>query len=795
MLTQPEPDLTPQIAHVLLMDIVGYSKLLVEDQIELVRRLNQIVRRAPHFQAAETSGKLIRLPTGDGMALLFFDSPETPLLCALEISAEIENNAELRLRMGIHSGPVKEVTDVNDRLNVAGAGIDMGQRVLDCGDAGHILVSKRVADDLKPHRHWNTCLRDLGQCEVKHGVKLHIYSLCKDGLGNEALPGKLRQQRDHERKQRKGTKLWLAGAACLLLLLLFFGWRLTRGRAPDKEPPIPEKSVAVLPFSNLSDDKQNLFFTEGVQDEILTNLSRIADLKVISRSSVMHYVSGAERNLRVISKLLGVAYILEGSVQRVGERVRITAQLIDARRDAHVWSEHYDRDLSDVFAIQTEVAEKVAAQLQARLSPEEKAAIEERPTENLEAYSLYLRGKVLIAATTGNARLNEDLLAGAQLLQEAVTKDPKFFLAYYQLAHAHDQIYKFGGDHNPSRLAFADAAVKATLRLRPDAGESHLALGEHLYWGYREYDRARAECELASRALPNDPRPILVMAYIDRRQGRSEESLRGFERALKNSPRDLNVLQQISFSYQHLRRYPETVFFLDQALAVAPEDLGTRIQRATIELEWRADPKPLRALVGSVLEKNPAAASNLADAWLYFALCDSDFVESERALHAMTAEGCFAEGVVFPHAWCIGVAARAKGDAAAARDAFTEARISAEKTAQEQPNYAEALSALAAVDAGLNRKEEAIREGKHAVELLPLSQDAVDGAVLLENLAMIYAWTDEKELAIEQIGALLKVPSRLNYGQLRLHPNWSSLRGDPRFEVIVQSLAPKNVGP
>ncbi len=792
MLTKPEPDLAPEIAHVLLMDVVGYSKLLVEDQIELLGQLNRIVRQTSQFRAAESAGRLIRLPTGDGMALLFFDSPETPVRCALEISAEVRQRAAMKLRMGIHSGPVKEVTDVNDRSNMAGAGIDLAQRVLDCGDAGHILLSQRVADDLKPHRHWNACLRDLGECEVKHGVRLHIYNLCKDGLGNEKLPAKVLQQQGELRKWRPKTKRWLTGAAGLIFLLALIGfWRLTRSKSSDSQSSIPEKSVAVLPFTNLSDEKQNLFFTVGVQDEILTNLGRIADLKVISRSSVMQYGSGAPRNLRAIAQTLGVSYLLEGSVQRVGERVRITAQLIDARHDAHVWAEHFDRDLSDVFAIQTEVAEKVAAQLKARLSPQEKAAIEERPTDDLEAYSLYVRGKALIAATTGNGRVNEDLLAGAQLLEQAVAKDPKFFLAYYQLAHAHDQIYMFGGDHTPKRLALADAAVQATVRLRPDAGETHLALGEHLYWGYRDYDRAREQCELASRALPNDPRPFLVMAYIDRRRGRSQESLNGFERALKLNPRDLNILHQIAFSYQHLRRYVETAFFLDQALAILPDDLGTRVQRANVDLESRADTTPLRALIRSVIEKDPAAGSNIADSWLDLALCERNPADAERALAVMAPDGCFTEGVLFPRAFCVGVAARAKGDTNGASDAFQTARIAAEKTVREQPEYAEALSALAVIDAALGKKEDAIREGKHAVELLPLTQDSVDGAVLLQNLAMIYAWTGEKDLAFEQISAAVKIPGQINYGQLRLHPDWDSLRGDARFEQIVQSLAPK----
>ena len=814
MPTEPEPDLAPEIAHVLLMDVVGYSKLLVDDQIALLGKLNQIVRQTEHFIAAETSGKLKRLPTGDGMALLFSDSPETPVRCALEISHAVRERAGIKLRMGVHSGPIKEVMDVNDRSNVAGAGIDIAQRVLDCGDAGHILLSQRVAEDLKPYRHWNSCLQDFGECEVKHGVRLHIFNLCKDGLGNPALPAKIQQQHGRLRNWRASAAQWTAGspqrkatmlaASCLALVMATSGawmaWNWIAqpgGPDPNKRKTglgIPHKSIAVLPFANLSDDKQNAYFVEGVQEEILTNLARIADLKVIGYTSVMHYASGAQRNLRAIALALGVAHVLEGSVQRVGGRVRISAQLIDARTDAHLWAERYDRDLSDVFAIQTEVAEKVAAQLQARLSPQERASIAERPTSNLDAHDLYVRGKAMIAATTFNSRGNEDMVSGARLLEQAIARDPAFFLAYYQLARAHNQIYRRGIDHTAARLAMADAAIKTMLRLRPDAGETHVALGEHLYWGYRDYKHAREQLELAQRVLPNDPRPILLLAYIDRRQGRTDESLRGFERALELDPRDLNILQQISLSYQHLRRFADMASILDRALMVAPDDVGTRIQRARIALEWRANTEPLRSAIRSIIEKDPTVAPNVAEDWLYLALCERNPAESERALAAMTPDGCRTEGVLYPRAWCAGVAARARGDATTAHDAFIAARVEARQTVSEQPAYAEGLSVLGMISAALGNKEEAIREGQRAVALLPLAQDSVEGAVLFENLAIIYAWTGEKDLAIAQLAAAAKIPGLISYGYLRLHPDWDPLRGDPRFDEIVASLAPKDGG-
>ncbi len=571
---EPTPDLKLEIAHLLLIDVVGYSKLLVNEQIELLQELNQIVRGTECFRAAEASDKLIRVPTGDGMALLFFHSPEEPVRCALEISRTLKDHSRIQLRMGVHSGPVNRVTDVNDKTNIAGSGINVAQRVLDCGDAGHILLSRHVAEDLAQYRHWQPCLHDLGECEVKHGLHLHLFSLYKDGLGNPQVPEKLKRGR---RKHASAVSvrsisaprwprialpvaLLVSTIALVVSSLIFFN----RASPPTTTPPapgptaagvaapIPEKSIAVLPFENLSDEKENAYFADGVQDEILTGLARVADLKVISRTSVMQYKGGLIRNLREVAKELGVAHLLGGSVQRTGGRVRVSAQLIDARTDTQLWAERYDRDVADVFAIESEVAGKIVAQLQSKLSREEKAAIEERPTEDLEAYDLYAHAKTQI----DNALLSQpskDLFEAVRLLDKAVKRDPSFFLAYYQLAHAHDLIYQMGFDHTPERLALADAAIQSLRRLRPDAGETHLALAKHLYWGYLDYDRARKELNAAQQGLPNDALAFLLAAYIDRRQGRWEESTRNFEHASELDPRNVVILQQLSLNFENLR--------------------------------------------------------------------------------------------------------------------------------------------------------------------------------------------------------------------------------------------------
>src|SRR5438093_2333212 len=399
-----------EIAHVLLIDVVGYSKLLVNEQIELLQDLNQIVRSSECFQAAETKGKLIRVPTGDGMALLFFHSPEEPVRCALEISRTLQGYPHIQLRMGVHSGPVNQVTDVNDKTNIAGPGLNVAQRVMDCGDAGHILLSGHIAEDLTQYRHWQPYLHDLGECQVKHGLRLHLINLYKDSVGNPHLPDKLKRRRRW--KQTSGvsvrpviTPRWpkyvltaallLSAVALAISFSVFYRRgspavaRSSSGKAADVGLPIAEKSIAVLPFQNLSDQKENAYFGDGVQDEILTALTKIADLKVISRMSTMQYKATAERDVREIANALGVAHVLEGTVQRAGGRVRVSAQLIDARTDTQLWAERYDRDVADVFAIESELAGKIVAQLQPKISPSEKAAIERPSTTDLAAYDLY----------------------------------------------------------------------------------------------------------------------------------------------------------------------------------------------------------------------------------------------------------------------------------------------------------------------------------------------------------------------------------------------------------------------
>jgi TolB-like protein/class 3 adenylate cyclase/Flp pilus assembly protein TadD len=806
------PDLPLEIAHLLLIDVVGYSKLLVNEQIEQLQELNQIVRSTECFRAAESKGKLTRVPTGDGMALLFFRSPEEPAQCALEISQALKNYPQIQLRMGVHSGPVNRVTDVNDRRNIAGAGINIAQRVMDCGDAGHILLSKHLADDLAEYTHWQPYLHDLGECEVKYGLRLHLVNLYKDSLGNPHLPEKLKHGKRW--KQASGaavrpisTPRWPKIALVLTLLVsaialvisfltLFHraSSRRTTGPAPEAATTsalaaIHKKSIAVLPFENLSDDKENAYFADGVQDEILTGLSRVADLKVISRTSVMQYKAGPKRNLREIATDLGVAHVLAGSVQRAGGRVRVNAQLIDARTDSQIWAERYDRDVADVFAIESELAGKIVAQLQAKISPSEKAAIEKAPTADLVAYDLYLRAQGFFTITSDPVHAREKLPQAAQLLDEAVARDPKFLQAWCLLSRVHSVAYFRGHDHTPARLDLAKVALDAALRLQPDAGEVHLALAIYYYNGFRDYRRARGELAIARRTLPNNADVFLYTGFIDRREGHWQEATRNMERALELDPRNFFILQQLALAYGRQHRYADEALTYDRALTIVPADPYTRILRALVALDWRADIKPFQVTLATLVAENPSVAPDV-DIPLN-ALCERTAAAATRTLTNYPRKGVVNNGVNYPYTYWDGVVARCQGDSAKARMAFTAARKEVEKTVEKQPDFAAALSLLGMIDAGLGRKEEALREGRRACELLPISKDTVDGGDLAINLAQIYAWTGEKDRAIEQIATVERVPNSLSYGLLKLHPYWDSLRRDPRFEKIVASLAPK----
>jgi serine/threonine protein kinase len=558
---------------------------------------------------------------------------------------------------------------------------------------------------------------------------------------------------------------------------------------------IRDRSIAVLPFENLSSDKENAFFTDGVQDEVLTHLSKIADLKVISRTSVMQYKSGVARNLRKIGDELDVAHVVEGSVQRAGNKVRVNVQLIDARSDAHLWAQTYDRDLADVFAIQSEIAKAIADQLQAKLSPNEKKAIEKPPTTDLVAFDLYSQAKSLLVAETFSATGEADVREAIGLLDQAVKRDPSFFDVYRQLAYAHETLYAIrGSDHTPARLALAEAALQAATRLRPDAGETHLARANYLYYGRRDYAGALAELERVRRALPNDPRIFTLTGYILRRRGDQEAGLRNLQRAAELDPRNVDIFEQIGLTYQNLRRYRDAIAAFDRALSIVPNDIETSVERARLYLCWKADIRPLHQTIDTILAERPTGIASTADGWFACALAERDAATAERALVALGDNPCWFEAPIFLNRnFGEGLLARMIKDEPRARSAFEGARAQQEKIVQAQPDYGPALCVLAMIDAGLGRKELALEEGRRAIALVPMEKDATSGSFLLQYFAITAAWAGDKELALEHLETGLRAPAAsqmVSYGALKLLPFWDPLRGDPRFEAIVQRFAP-----
>jgi TolB-like protein/class 3 adenylate cyclase len=804
MATELEPDLQLEIAHVLFVDIVGYSKLLINEQRESLRELNQVFRNTDAFRVAEAAEKLICLPTGDGMALAFTSTPDAPVRCALQASKVLLGHPELKIRMGVHSGPVSGMTDLNHRSNVAGAGINIAQRVMDCGDAGHILLSKRVAEDLAQYRHWQLYLHDLGECEVKHGEVISLVNLYNDEIGNPQLPTKLATSQTArvatQRVSDRIPRILIAGL--LLLTVTAIGLKIFLPRFAPKEPAsanaalissIPEKSIAVLPFENLSANQETAFFTDGVQDEILSNLAKVADLKVISRTSVMQYKTPRARNLREIGRQLGVAHVVEGSVQRSGNRIRVNAQLIDAHTDAHLWAQSYDRDLADVFAIQSEIAKTIADQLQAKISPKEEAALGSKPTEDMVAFDLYLQATQIdrnrsSALGSGGA---EEAKREIGLLNEAITRDPAFVPAICLLVQTHLYLHWINVDQPAKHLESAKKALDSAVRLQPNAAQVHVMKALLYYWGSRDYAPALAELSIARRNLPNDRAVLYFTAMIERRQGNWLDSTRRLEQAFALDPCNISIISELCGSnYLVLRRYDDDAKMLDGALAWKPLDFNLGYLRAFVDFAARADLRRWKQVVVSEAAK-AADPNDVVVARTDLALKERDYHTAEQILAARVGAESDDNGFFTPHEWKQAIIARGLGDQSRATAAFLIARQRVAAKLQEQPEEAKNLIVLGQIDAELGRKEEALQEGQHAVELLPITRDAINGYHLLLRLAGIYAQVGEADRALELLEREIHQPYGLSYGSLKLDEVWDPLRGNPRFEESLASLTPK----
>jgi len=573
----------------------------------------------------------------------------------------------------------------------------------------------------------------------------------------------------------------LAGLVVALSLLL---WKSELVHRP------PATGIAVLPFENLSEKKEDSVFADGVQDDILTKLAKIADLKVISRTSVMSY-HGA-RDIHQIGRALNVSHVLMGTVRGEAGLIHLNTQLIDTRTNTHVWAEEYDGGIKGLFTIPSDVAEKVAEQLRVNVSRAERSAIERRPTADIAAFDLYTRARNLFLAATNSNSGNEDLLEAADLLNQAIARDPSYFEAYCQLAAVHDQLYILGHDHSGRRLALAEAAIDTALRLRPDAAEAHLARAVNLYSSYLNYDAALTELELARKDLPNDPRVFELAGLIRNRQGRFEEALPEFEHAMQLDPRNAYRMQLITGPYWSLRRYPEARAIYDRALAIDPTNVQIRALRADLDLAWKADAHGLHEIIASLQENNPGALHDIADSWVACAFADRDPAAAKTAL--ITAGGnppLNDHAVHFNRPFVEGWIARLEKDELKARIAFEEARAEQAKIVQAQPGYAPPLCVLGVIDAALGRKEEALSECRRATELLPVEKDVFNGPLMIQWYAISAALVGEKDLALQLLAKAAEAPGSVSYGQLKLLPFWDPLRGDPRFEQIVASLAPR----
>ena len=589
---------------------------------------------------------------------------------------------------------------------------------------------------------------------------------------------------------RPSNRTWIyiviVGAA--ISLSLFFLGRYTAG---NRITSGDRKSIAVLPFASLSQDKNDAYFADGVQDQILTNLAKVSDLKVISHTSVRQYKTGAERNVREIGQQLGVAYIMEGSVQRVRDRLRINAQLIDARTDTHIWAETYDRTAADLFAIQSELAQSIVTQLKAKLSPQQKAEIEERPTQDLDAFELYLQAKTIVDSYLNATDVRAAMLQALKSLDDAIKRDPNFVSAYCYAARANDLLFFFDLDPTPDRISLAEAAVNTALRLRPDSAEAHFAQADYYFRCLRDYDRAQEELAIARPGLPNSTPFFILSGYTNRRRNHFADAERDFSTAFALDPRNPNAYNLLADTYVLQRRFPEAVHVYDNVLAAGEDVPIVRFRRANCVLNGTGNTGPMRDILMKSPEMEFAGSQTPVRSWM--AMLDGNYAEAERVLVASPRED-FQDvdlSFYFPKSWYQAMVSRAKGDSARATAALRECREILAQRLIVKPEHARTIAVLAQVDAGLGEKDLAIREAQHAIDLMPISKDIYDGALVLEGLAQVYTWTGDRDRAIELVQKLVTMPSYLNYARLKLHPLWSPLRGDPRFEKIVASLAPK----
>ena len=795
MPTEYRSEVQLQIGHVLFMDLVGYSTLLLDEQRQCQQQLTDIVRGTDQVRIAKEAGKLIRLPAGDGMALVFFNSPEAPVRCAIEISKKLKEYPQLKLRMGIHSGPIKEVRDVNDRTNVAGAGINVARRVMDCGDGGHILLSKRAAEDLSQSRRWSPCLHDLGECAVKHGVPIFLVNFYGEGVGNPELPKMIQQARVEEAAKATATgaprtfrRIYLAMAATVVLIGAIGVSVWFYSRQNQASMLAEEKSIAVLPFENFSPEKDNAFFADGIQDDILTSLAKIKDLRVISRSSVMAFRDAAAQNLRQIGRKLRVANILEGSVRKEGDRVVVNVQLIDTRNSRQILANRYDRTLVDSLGLQGELATEIADTLRAKLSEAEKAQTTTKPTQNADAYVFYLRANQI---SKNPDTLLGDYKTAEQLYIQAIELDPDFALAHARLASVCAEVFRYY-EPTESWKTRARAEAETALRLQPNLAEGHFALGQCIYWMDEDYDRALEQFEIASRLSPSNADTRRLIAAIERRQGKWQQALKAYEKVAEVDPQNPSTARELMYTNTSMRRWPEAARWAEQMRAMAPTSLVAKTQSGYIDFWWKGDTRLLKSAMDQIPAGVDPDGTVTAARW-DVAMLQRDYAAAKKILETSSVnELSYAIAGLTPKVFLQGCTYLAQGDNANAQKAFEQARPAFEAAVKEAPNSAERHASLGWLYALMGQKNDAIAEGERAVELKPESKDAVDGSLVSGYLALIYARVGANDLAIPLIERLIKIPGAVdsaNYSitvnDLKYRWEWDSLRNDPRFQKLI----------
>jgi TolB-like protein/class 3 adenylate cyclase/Flp pilus assembly protein TadD len=774
----PSSDVKFEIGHVLFIDIVGYSKLLITEQSDQLQTLKAVVRGTEQVRLAEAEGKLLRLPTGDGGALVFSTSPEAPVLCAIEISEALKAHPELKVRMGIHSGPVNEVSDLNEQANIAGAGINLAQRVMDYGDGGHILLSKHVADDLEHYPRWLPYLHDLGAVEIKHGARIGIVNLYDGEVGSSRVPQKL----------RKRARVRSLITAVMVLVALVAGFFLLTTKKHGTASTIADKSIAVLPFENLSEDKANAYFADGIQDEILTKLASIADLKVISRTSTAKYKSKPE-NLKTVSEQLGVATVLEGTVQRAADKVRVNVQLIDARADTHLWAKSYDREIKDIFGVESEVSQEIADALQAKLSPNESNTLATAPTKDPEAYDLFLKGEYEEHEAESSLK-SEAFDQATASYQQAITRDSQFALAMARLVESRMFRRWFLSSVTDAELPEVKSMAEQALALAPNLAEAHIALGEFYYYGHRQYDQALSEFQRAAQLQPNNVRALEYSAYIHRRQGQLELALSELQRCEQQDPRDDTLAAQIGATYSGLRRWKEATQFLERSLALNPHSvIGMRLLvfnclNATGDIKEArrilASFPPDTKLTGNFLS---GSVSNVIGARAYVSVIERDFAGALKVW-----ENEITDPAGNRERLCARVAIRVlAGDAAGAQAEAEKARVLVETQLLERPDDTSSLTQLSWIYLALQRNADALRVARQAASLFPPQRDATQGAAYATGLAEIEARTGETGEAVKSLRWLLSghIGGFVSIQRLKIDPVWDPIRNDPGFQQLL----------